>query len=946
MSSASLTILSIYASRQPLMLKKFLFSSWLPVTVSSAFHGGKVAETLMTASKHKSFHSKSKRESINLKGSNIEGTVQQVLFESKETQYSVLEVLVHRSSCKELEGETLQVVGRLGAQANQNVISVEGTLTISEKYGKQFRVKEKRLLKKDLVDQPKDTDLYGLEKDTETIKIRVERILFTSGNSSQYAVMQCVKTDFLQEVFTVVSYFGPLNPGSSVVVCGKWVYHDKYGLQFHARSCLEDENSLSLKTYSKKDDWLLETIESYLSSRTVPGIGPVLAKRLCSHFGTRIEDVLEQGDIKILLQVRGMRQKSALALRDHFQEKGVLRKATLGLMKLGFPLSLVSRILSSYGIKRSLFLVENDPYIFVEDLKGVGFKKIDRIARLMSPKFAISRYRAAIKLSLRAAVKEGHCFLYLGEHTRSLKQYEAELSLSYQVKKLINDGFEEDAQFDQSLFLEALEALQSSNAIILCSRSDETCVYLKHMYEYEFQLGALLKRYRVGSNRSLPDSLLLEQEDMSLEQLTAVKEAVFSDTRLCIITGGPGSGKTYTARRIVELWKAKYGSNNIALTAPTGRAAARLAESTVLTAQTIHRLLEYQPRGECGGVFKRNKRRPLDAAAVLVDEFSMVDVEMAFSLLNALRPDTKLVLIGDMFQLPSVGPGQILKDICLSNQFCVINLTSNFRQQMQRSSLVEAASQIRKGVVPNLTTFCASDIWNMYRSNTLSTFFSELQTDLIMIEEKEPSRAVALLHSLLDRDVWTQSNISPYHDIQVISPGSKGAVGTIQLNRILKGQLNPSTLGHEEHCFVVGNSSLTLQLGDKVFQKVNDYKRDVFNGDIGVVERFEKKPLITSGVVVHVRFMDRIVSYSSEDVVFNLSHAYALTIHKSQGSEFPVVFVLLFPMHYTLFSRSLLYTAVTRAKKLCVVIGTKRALAICVKQSKESQRNSMLPRLL
>ncbi|GJD07744.1 ATP-dependent RecD-like DNA helicase [Galdieria sulphuraria] len=908
MSSGRLKVLSSFASRQGLLLKKFTFSVWLPVTLISSFHCGKLTDTLMRSNNYKSFHSKSKKESVNLKGSSIEGTVQQVLFESRETQYSVLEVLVHRSSCKELEGETIQ-----------------GNLTESERYGRQFRVKEKRLRKKGLTDRLKDSDLRGYcGKDTETIEIRVERILFTSGNSSQYAVMQCVTTESLEDVFTVVSYFGPLTPGSSVSICGKWVHHDKYGLQFHAKSCLEEQNLQSLKT--EKDEWLLETIQSYLSSHTVPGIGPVLAKRLCSYFGTRIEDVLEQGDMENLLQVRGLRQKSARALIDHFQEKGILRRATLGLMKLGFPLSLVSRILSSYGIQRSLFLVENDPYVFVEDLKGVGFKKIDRIARSMSPKFAVSRYRAAIKLALRAAVKEGHCFLYLSECDSISKQYETELSLSYQVKKLITDDFE-DAQFDKSLFVEALEALETSNAIVLHSTSHETCVYLKKMYDYEFQLGALLKRYRAGSGHSLPDSLHLAQED----------------TRLCIITGGPGSGKTYTARRIVELWKTKYGSNNIALTAPTGRAAARLAECTGLTAQTIHRLLEYQPRGERGGVFKRNKRRPLDVDAVLVDEFSMVDIEMAFSLLNALKPDTKLVLIGDMFQLPSVGPGQVLKDICMSNQFCIIHLTSNFRQQKQRSSLIETASQIRLGTVPYLTTFSASHIWDMYQSNSLSTFFSQLQTDLIMIEEKDPSGAVALLHPLLDKDVWTQNNVSPYHDIQIISPGTKGSVGTIQLNLSLKQQLNPPDLNHEGHSFVVGNTSLTLHLGDKVFQKVNDYNRDVFNGDIGVVEGFEKKYSRTSQVVVHVRFMDRIVSYSSEDVVFNLSHAYALTVHKSQGSEFPVVFVVLFPMHYTLFNRSLLYTAVTRAKKLCVVIGTKRTLAICVKQSKESQRNSMLP---
>lgn len=249
---------------------------------------------------------------------------------------------------------------------------------------------------------------------------------------------------------------------------------------------------------------------------------------------------------------------------------------------------------------------------------------------------------------------------------------------------------------------------------------DTTCVYLKQMYDYELCLGTLLKSCRVGPAKSLCDSLFVTQEDLSLEQMRAVQEAVFSDNQLCIITGGPGSGKTYTARRIVEYWKAKYGSNNIALAAPTGRAAARLAECTGLVAQTIHRLLEYQPRGESRGVFKRTKKRPLDVAAVLVDEFSMVDIEMAFSLLNALKPETKVVLIGDMFQLPSVGPGQVLRDICSSDKYSVVHLATNFRQQMQRSSLVEAASQIRNGFVPNITTYSASDMLDMYKSNSLS----------------------------------------------------------------------------------------------------------------------------------------------------------------------------------------------------------------------------------
>jgi len=501
-------------------------------------------------------------------------------------------------------------------------------------------------------------------------------------------------------------------------------------------------------------------------------------------------------------------------------------------------------------------------------------------------------------------------------------------------------------QFNQEQFLAALEELKKSSDIVIYSAAEETCVYLRQMYDYEFSLGTLLRKYRVGPNYTLSNSPTLAREGLSLEQLKAVEEAVFSDSRLCVITGGPGSGKTFTARRIVELWKAKYGPSKIALAAPTGRAAARLAECTGLAAQTIHRLLEYQPRGEQGGVFKRNKKRPLDVEAVLIDEFSMVDIEMAFSLLSALKSHTKLVLIGDMFQLPSVGPGQVLKDICLSSLYCVIHLTTNFRQQMQRSSLIEAALKVRRGVVPNLTTYSSSHIWDLYQSNVLSSFFSELQTDFIMIEEEDPSKAVSLLHQLLHKDIWTQSNIVPYHDIQIISPGTKGAIGTIQLNRSLKQQLNPKALHHEEHCFVSGSNSLTLQLGDKVFQKVNDYNRDVFNGDIGVVEKFEKKHSQSSQLVVHVRFMDRIVTYSSEDVVFNLSHAYALTVHKSQGSEFPVVFIFLFPMHYTLFSRSLLYTAITRAKKLCVIIGTKKSLAICVKQSKEFRRNSLLPHLL
>eukprot|EP00871_Galdieria_phlegrea_P000075 jgi/Galph1/1068/GphlegSOOS_G5896.1 len=888
----------------------------------------------------------------------LEGLVQRVLFESKSSKYSVLEVTVSRCSHGDLEGKTCQVVGYFGASEHQGIIAVEGDLVYSNKYGQQLKVKQRKQAKKNSA-ALRETDMKIAEKGQDVLEVRVKRVVFASETDPRYVVMQCIVNSSKtvpKEVanlgmITVISRVGPLELDSEVVVAGKWVQHEKYGFQFHATSI--SENTVVEPKKVSGGAWMTQTIENYLSAHIVPGIGPGTAKRLVNCFGNNTEEVLEKGSLIELMKVPGLREKNAQALIDHFQQKGALRKATLGLMSFGFPLSLVSRVLKRYGITKASFLVENDPYALVTDLKGVGFKTIDRIARTLNPKFVLGRYRAAIILALNSALKDGHCFLYSYEQPGESKMEELERTLCHHVKKLIVDeSTPESVYFDHSLFTQSLDELQKGKRVIKqqldMNGVKRDLIYLPSLYRNEVNVALRLKKYSNKGNLVLSDwKVCLENNNLSSEQLIAVKQSVFSDNPLTIITGGPGSGKTFTACRIVELWKAKYGVENIALAAPTGRAAARLTESTKMNAQTIHRLLEYQPRSGKGGFFKRNRHRPLEYAALLIDEFSMVDIEMFSALLNALRPTTKVVLIGDMFQLPSVGPGQVLRDMCSSKQFPVCHLQILFRQEAKQSSLVEAALQIRNGVIPVLETVPSSCFFTKDRT-MLTSFFANMETDILFVEENDASQGVGLIQQLLDSDIWLPKQISPYHDIQVISPGTKGTVGTIQLNRELREQLNPCKNGQEQYHFGGSDAYLDLKVGDRVIQKVNDYTREVYNGDIGTIENFDVKRSTrhSSKQTVHVRFIDRLVSYSAEDVVLNLSHAYALTVHKSQGSEFPIVILSLFPMHYTLFSRSLLYTAITRAKKLCIIVGSKRALAMCIKQNRERQRNSLLSRRL
>ncbi len=561
------------------------------------------------------------------------------------------------------------------------------------------------------------------------------------------------------------------------------------------------------------------------------------------------------------------------------------------------------KIFKQYG-NDAIATVTNNPYQLATDIYGIGFITADAIARNLGiAPDSEYRYRAGIVHVLAEAAEDGHCFLPQAE---LVEQTVKRLSIK-------------DHQPNSGAIAQLLVQMGMEEQLIMQGHREHEFIYYQPSFYYSeqnlaTQLQQLLARPVTVDLPRVQNWIERFTQakgiELSAQQQQAVEMAASS--RVTILTGGPGTGKTFCTRTIVALWKAM--GKSIALASPTGRAAQRLSEVTGIEAKTIHRLLEFDPKTM---KFKRDADNPIPAQAIVVDEASMLDLFLAHSLLKAIPRDAQLLLVGDIDQLPSVGPGNVLRDLIASEQIPVVRLTQVFRQAAA-SFIVSNAHRINSGQYPLLESISLAP-----------------SSDCLWLGAPAPQHGVQGIRELVT-DLIPQLGFDPARDVQVLCPMTRGEVGTRNLNTVLQELLNPPSAGKTE----LNRGGLKLRVGDRVIQQVNDYDREVFNGDLGVVTNIDLEEQ-----EVTVQFEERLVTYDYADVN-ELALAYAVTIHKSQGSEYPVVILPTFMQHYLMLSRNLLYTGLTRAKRLAILVGPAKAIALAVKQAKDHERYTLLAQRL
>lgn len=726
---------------------------------------------------------------------------------------------------------------------------------------------------------------------TEQLQGVVERLTFHSEESG-YTVAR-LKAPRARDLVTIVGNFPNIQAGQTLQMQGIWRDHPKFGPQFEV-TC-----------YRETKPATLTGIEKYLGSGLIKGIGPVTAKRIVAHFGLETLDIIENHCDR-LGEVPGIAQKRVKMIQAAWEAQKAIKEVMLFLQSHGVSTTYAVKIYKQYGAE-AIATVTNNPYQLATDVYGIGFVTADAIARNLgiAPDSEF-RYRSGLLHVLSEASEEGHCFLPQPE---LVERTVARLALT-------------DHQPDPEQISAIVTQMALEDQLVMQGGSDELqgqfICYKPAFFQAESNMAERLRQWL-----QRPITVDLPRVRAWIERFTAKTGLALSEQqrqavemaasqRVLILTGGPGCGKTFTTRTIVALWKAM--GKAIALAAPTGRAAQRLSEMTGQEAKTLHRLLEFDPK-TFG--FKRGYDNPLETQAVIVDEASMLDLFLANSLIKAVPLDAQLLLVGDTDQLPSVGPGNVLRDLIRSGQVPVIRLTEVFRQA-QASYIVQNAHRINQGQVPQLEAVSQTP-----------------QTDCLWLGAPQPENGVQAIHDLIS-DLIPQLGFIPAQDVQVLCPMTRGEVGTRNLNTVLQQLINPPYSGKTE----IARGGMTLRVGDRVIQQVNDYDREVFNGDLGVIAAIDPEEQ-----AVTVRFGDRLVEYDRADLN-EITLAWAVTIHKSQGSEYPVVILPLYLQHYMMLSRNLLYTGLTRAKQLAFLVGPKKAIAIAVNQVKDQQRYTALARRL
>ncbi|ANK12918.1 ATP-dependent RecD-like DNA helicase [Erythrobacter neustonensis] len=710
---------------------------------------------------------------------------------------------------------------------------------------------------------------------TEVLVGHVERVTFHSDESG-FCVLR-VKARGHRDLVTTVGHAAMISAGEWITASGEWVNDRHHGLQFRARFLKTSEPSS------------IEGIEKYLGSGMIRGIGPVYAKRMVRLFGKDVFDVIEASPER-LREVEGIGPKRAAKITTAWADQKVIREIMVFLHSHGVGTARAVRIFKTYGAD-AVQVMSDNPYRLARDIRGIGFRTADTIAeKLGIEKTAMVRVRAGVSFALTQAMGEGHC----GLPVTDLKELTARL-----------------LEVDSALIETALALELDDGTVVADSVAGQACVFLGGLYHAEKVIAARLHALMDGP---LPWSMIDPGKALpwiegrtGLTLAASQKEAVTLalQSKLTVITGGPGVGKTTIVNAILRIVAAK--AVKLLLCAPTGRAAKRMTEATGMEAKTIHRLLEFDPKAFG---FKRNEENPLSCDLLVVDESSMVDVMLMQSLLKAV-PDTAAVLIvGDIDQLPSVGPGQVLADIIQSGAVPVVRLTEVFRQAAQ-SRIITTAHQINQGRSPELGKV-------------------EGESDFYFVSAADPEQAGLKIIDLVGKHIPRKFGFDPVRDVQVLCPMNRGGVGARSLNIELQKALNPNPSAKVERF------GWSFAPGDKVMQIENDYDKDVFNGDIGYIQAIDSEESELT-----VDFDGRVVTYQFGELD-TLVPAYAATIHKSQGSEYPAVVIPVMTRHYAMLQRNLLYTGVTRGKKLVVLVGQPRAIAIAVRNAAGRRRWSKL----
>ena len=703
----------------------------------------------------------------------------------------------------------------------------------------------------------------------------IERVTFHNAENG-FCVLR-IKARGHRDLVTVVGHAASISAGEWVTAGGEWVNDRTYGQQFKTRF---------LRTSAPTTT---EGIEKYLGSGMIRGIGPVYARKLVKAFGAKVFDVIEAEPDR-LREVTGIGPMRARRITDAWAEQKIVREIMVFLHSHGVGTARAVRIFKTYGADAVQVMTDN-PYRLARDIRGIGFKTADAIAmKLVIDKAAMIRVRAGISYALAEAMDEGHCGLPTGE-----------------LIPLAATLLEVPAELVQT----ALDLELTEGTVVADTVGETPCIFLTGLYRAE---RVIAERIRSLANGRLPWPYIdpekalpwIEQKtglSLAESQAAAIRQALLA--KVFVITGGPGVGKTTIVNSMLRILAAK--GVGLSLCAPTGRAAKRMTEATGFEAKTIHRLLEVDPKT---GGFRRGSDHPIDCDLLVVDETSMVDVMLMQALLRAVPDNAGMLIVGDIEQLPSVGPGQVLADIITSGTVPVARLSEVFRQAAE-SRIITNAHRINRGAIPDLT-----------RPKGDSDFYFAAADDA--------ETAVPRIIELVKRRIPQRFGLDPVHDIQVLCPMNRGGIGARSLNIELQAALNPA--GERK----VERFGWTFAPGDKVMQIENDYEKEVYNGDIGYIEDVD-----TDTGELTASFDGHAVTYGFGELD-TLVPAYAATIHKSQGSEYPAVVIPILTQHYAMLQRNLLYTGVTRGKRLVVLVGQKKAIAIAVRNVSGRRRWSKL----
>jgi exodeoxyribonuclease V alpha subunit len=725
------------------------------------------------------------------------------------------------------------------------------------------------------------------------IRGTVERITYYNEENG-YSVVR-LQVPGQATLVTVVGHLPALNPGESVRLEGRWSNHPQYGRQFKAEQC---EQTLPATA---------EGIKRYLGSGLIKGVGPVTAGRIVQRFGTDTLRILDE-EPERLREALGVGPKRAAAVARAWEAQKHIREVMLFLQSHGVSTTLAVKIYKTYG-DEALQIVQQNPYQLARDIWGVGFKTADKIAQNLGlASDDPARVQAGVAYALNQLANEGHVYAPRPDLTQQATEI-LEVAPDLVSEAIVALDVDEIVRREHLQYPAARQAAGESAAEV----REEEAVYLTPFYYGEVGVTHRIRDLvetpttRLAPFRSVNWEALLAQLgrqsalELSDQQQEAVRAALTH--KVTVLTGGPGTGKTVTVRTVIAALEALGCS--YALCAPTGRAAKRLSEATGQPAKTVHRLLEYAPLEG----FRRDEENPLDVDCLIVDEASMLDLLLTNHLLKAVDPAAHLLLVGDVDQLPSVGAGDVLRDVIASGRVKVIQLNQIFRQAAG-SGIVVNAHRINRGRMPVLNEF----------------------DDFYFFSKADPEETAQLVVDIVRRRIPQKFGLDPINELQVLAPMYRGASGVSRLNEQLQAALNPPSSQKRERPL----GGRTFREGDKVMQVRNNYDRDVYNGDIGRIRAIDP---VAQTLTVTIDGRPIVYDWVEAD---ELIHAFAISVHKSQGSEYPGIVMPLLTQHYMMLQRNLLYTAITRAERLVVLVGTRQAIAIAVRNDKVSNRHSGL----